>query len=458
MKKRWTCGILAVILLLSLTACVQQPDLTTMPPTTNPSGTMAATDPIATTAPTSGAYVTVEKPDRLPAEGWHKTDFVTTEPYVFAEGGCYYVFNSCLCFLDTNSGYTAFLCSRPTCGHGEAESFKELRECDAYIDSLIILMFCHNDTLYYGVHEDYGIQLYARDLDGTNMRKVAILGSEYISQETAYNLRDWCVCGEYLYCTANIDRIEISGENYTHTGKPLFAFTRLNLTNGREEELISTDKETMFLLGVNDGMALLSMRENVAADEFEDFQEYSDYIDQLPLYLRLWSEEAGGVATLIELNREKAWRSIGFAMGQLHLRGEWTNEGCAYDFATGEVVSSKLPDEITNILNDNYGVVNAEGFYNLKTGEYFSLSYEDMTLPEGVDRFDAGIRCIGSDGIIVLESFSQKKDEYYTGVLSQEAYIPFSEIENGMQLSDRRIFLRKTFGESSKLELIQPEG
>ena len=113
MKKGWTCGILAVILLLSLTACVQQPDLTTVPPTTNPSGTMAATDPIATTAPTSGAYVTVEKPDRLPAEGWHKTDFVTTEPYVFAEGGCYYVFNSCLCFLDTNSGYTAFFASDP---------------------------------------------------------------------------------------------------------------------------------------------------------------------------------------------------------------------------------------------------------------------------------------------------------------------------------------------------------
>ena len=70
-RNRIVCAFLALLLLISLAACSTDPSGTTV--ATNPSETTAATDPIASTAP----YLTADKPDQLPTEGWQNVNSIT---------------------------------------------------------------------------------------------------------------------------------------------------------------------------------------------------------------------------------------------------------------------------------------------------------------------------------------------------------------------------------------------
>ena len=444
--KKCLCSIVALLLLISLTACGTDPSGTTV--ATNPSGATAATDPIASTAP----YITVEKPAQLPTGGWQNVNSITPDPYALTSDGCYFTFNSCLCFLDTNSGYSAFLCSRPTCRHGEFSTANQLLKCDAYLSGSASMLFCQNNTLYSGVIDPYGTQLYARDIDGTNMRQIATLGKNYISKETTHNIGGWSVCGEYLYYQAYVDTFDVSGENFTQVGKTICVLSRLNLNDGREEELLRTDEELFLLQGVNDGLVLLYMWENFDVNEFENS---SEYIKQVQPKLRLWSEEAGGVATLCELDNDKHGRTLGITEGQLHFRSLEGGEISAYDFTIGELSESKLPPDVTMLWNQSYAGVYRDSYYNLASGESFENAYGNMELPEGFDKFYLQFLCVSDDGIVFSEGYYKKQENNRLEGYDLFSYVPFSKMDDGLQLSDRMIFMRY---DDSGWELIQPEG
>ena len=431
--KKCLCSFVALLFLISLTAC-----------DTNPSGTTVAIRPSGTPAVTDDA----EEPVQLPTEGWRNVNSSTPDRYAFGSDGCYFTYKSCLCFLDTATGYTAFLCSRPACPHGEAETGKEREQCDAYVGIDIIMMFCYNETLYYAALEEFGTQLYARDLDGTNMRKIAILGSDYITQNTSHHMSDWSVCGNYLYYTAYVDSFEISGESYTQTGKAVFILSRLNLANGQEAELLRTDKEVIRMLRVNDGLVLLKTQENF------DIDVDLGHLDQIPFKLCLWSEEIGGVVTLCELDKEKQGSTVGITKGQLHFRDAERGVLSAYDFTTGELGDSNLPENVTMIWNESYSGVYLDGYYHMESGEYKESVYGKMTLPEGIHKFGVEFVCIGDKGIIFREFYYNENANLAIDGYSIYVYVPYSKMDDGLQLSDRMIFMRR---DDNDYQLIQPE-
>ena len=145
MKRRWICGILAAVLLLSLTACVQQPGVTTVPPSSTGDGvsTPAITVPVGTNAP-EGIKIDLN-------DGW-TVGFASSGS--FSEVGYYYLSDSFLYFMDTENGTSVILCSKAGCQHDDAEGWEEIFACEAYIQTHIDKFFFYYDGhIYYDKFE-----------------------------------------------------------------------------------------------------------------------------------------------------------------------------------------------------------------------------------------------------------------------------------------------------------------
>ena len=123
----------------------------------------------------------------------------------------------------------------------------------------------------------------------------------------------------------------------------------------------------------------------------------------------------------------------------------------AYDFTAGTLALSDLPKEVNRIWSEKYAGVKWEGYYDLETGTYYTNEYDTMQLPAGIDAFGAAPLAFGEQGFIVDEAYM--KD--HRGVYDLYVYYPFEKMNDGMQLSDRLIFMR---WDESGYELIQPEG
>ena len=102
------CVLLAAMLMLSLTACVRNPDATTVPqsPTT--------TVPPVTSTP-EGLKVDLDK-------NW-TIGIASSGP--FSEVGYYYFSDYFLSFMDTENGTSVILCSKAGCQHDKAEDWDE---------------------------------------------------------------------------------------------------------------------------------------------------------------------------------------------------------------------------------------------------------------------------------------------------------------------------------------------
>ena len=442
MKERCFCGLLAMLLLL-LTACVQNPNATTAP-----SGSIATTDPIETAAPDTYGYKVVEKPENIPTTGWIYAKDVGVAPFACSEEGYFFLIDSSfLCFLDTDSGYSAILCSKAGCKHNKET---KATSCEAYVPGIVDIMFYQDEMIYYAAMDlEYGWQLYGRNPDGTGLRKITTLGSRYFSQNTAANLGSWAVDDDYLYYTVSVDGIkEIDG---VYTSSNLFsALVRLNLANGKEEELFRVDDELIFVKGVHEGKVLLWMRYH-SEEEAADLENYQEYLKKYPACLRLWSEETCGVSTLCEMDTVQNQQLIGFANGKLYYGNTDAGILNEYDFASGVFGKSELSQEITRMWAERYAAVKMKGYYDLQTGVYHENGYNNIQLPAGITSFGVALHDIGETGLIFQEYYSSD----HVVQFSNYAYVPFEALSDGMQLSDRLIFMR---WDESSYELIQPEG
>lgn len=97
----------ALLLCLSLLACNKNPT------PSQPNGT--------------SSIVQVQKPDNLPAFGWITCSDTSSEQIAFMESGFFFTRNQCLYYLDTATGYSVALCSKPGCLHGDSTSSPDLK-------------------------------------------------------------------------------------------------------------------------------------------------------------------------------------------------------------------------------------------------------------------------------------------------------------------------------------------
>lgn len=394
--------------------------------------------------------IEVQKPDALPTSGWRTATKVKSEPHAFGDSGFFYMHNQCLYYMDVATGYSVSLCSKPGCGHGESDSTGELRSCDAYIDGFISMMFYHNSKLYYTVYEEYGYELYSRGMDGTGLQKLAVLGEQYNTQNTSAQINSWVYAYGSLYYTIVVDTVTVTEEGISMTDQSAYVLAKYDLTGGREEELLRSEDELITLYGANEDMVVVYMVHVPTQEELER-PDYSEYIGQFHGYLRLWHKAGGGASTLCEANRSQINTLLGIANGKLHMFAGVDTEIYAYDFADGTLGQSDLPKEVNRIWSEKYAGVKWEGYYDLETSAYYTNEYDTMTLPTGIDQFGATPMAFGEHGFVVAEGYF--KDD--RGVYNLYVYYPFEKLNDGMQLSDRIVFMRE---DADGSHLIQPEG
>ena len=416
--------IIAVLLCLSLAACNKVP---------------------VSSGRTDGGteWIEAAKPEILPSSGWVTRAASSQFPCVIVDGGFFFIYNACLYYTDTVTGYSVPLCNKAGCGH-------DLRTCDAYIDSLVEVLFYHDKKVYYVVYEEFGYELYARNQDGTGLQKLALLGEQHNSSSTSAQVNYWAYAYGDLYYSMAVDKVTVGDDNSYFHEDAYYVLMKYDLSTGEEEELIRSEQELIALQGANDGMAVVYMS-HIPTQEERERPDYTEYMKQFPSYLRLWHKESGGVSTLCEMERSTAGTLYGFANGKLLMSGGKDTDIYAYDFTAGTLALSDLPKEVNRIWSEKYAGVKWEGYYDLETGTYYTNEYDTMHLPAGIDAFGAAPMAFGEQGFIVDEAYM--KD--HRGVYDLYVYYPFEKMNDGMQLSDRLIFMR---WDESGYELIQPEG
>lgn len=436
--KRGLLLTLTLLLCLGLVGCNKTPDIPNTSQTDIPGNTGEST-----------GVVQVQKPDSLPTTGWIIRCEADMEQFAFVETGLYYMVNQCLYYMDTATGISVSLCSKPGCKHAESSTSAAVRACDAYVPGLVTMMFYHDGNLYYTIFEEYGYELYARSQDGTDLRKVATLGSTYLNKDTSMQIKSWVFAYGHLYYVMCVDNVIMTGENSFANNTSMFVLGRMDVSSGKEEELLRSTEELIGLQGANEDMAVVYMS-YLPTDADRERPDYKDYVNQFPSYLRLWHKESGGVSTLCEMDRSAASSLLGIANGKLHMFGGSGTEIYAYDLAAGTFGKSDLPEEANRIWSEKYAGVKWQGYYDLETGTYYTNEYDTMQLPAGIDGFGAAPVGFGQQGVVVKEYYS--KDD--RGVFNNYVFFPFEKLDDGIQLTDRIIFMRES-GEGS--QILQPE-
>ena len=85
-----------------------------------------------------------------------------------------------------------------------------------------------------------------------------------------------------------------------------------------------------------------------------------------------------------------------------------------------------------------------------KTAHITPTSTIQCSCPPGIDQFGASPVGFGKQGFVVLEMYI--KDQ--RGVFNNFVYFPFDKMDDGIQLSDRIVFMRQ---DDEGSVLLQPE-
>lgn len=457
--------VLAFLLCLTLAACKEEPmptetTVSTQTTGTTQTGATDATDATEKPSITTG-FVEVPKPDTLPTSGWIVDTPITSDPYALTEEGFYHLTNNCLCYTDIATGYTVYLCSKPGCLHGEAESGWDRRKCDAFISGgSVNIMFAYGDSLYYANHDHEGTySLRARNLDGTGLRDVYTLCSAFASPDTSVLIHYWAMAYGDLYYSVDVTRVIDIEQNSSTYEQAMKALVRYDLDTGKEEILLCVEDSFLGIVGVHEDMAVVWMS-HIPTEEEWARPDYAEYMKQFPAYLRLWKEGAGGISTLCEMETNATNTSVGIAGGKVHQSGGSGTKKYAYDLATGTFGDSDLPEGVSRIWNEKYAGVGWKNIYDLETGAYLTNEYGTMQLPADIQKFGASVEIIGKHGIVLKESYSQWREgeNYGVTLYSYYSYIPFDKLSDGMQLSDRLVFkLHDMRPADDTFTLIQPE-
>ena len=420
------CVLLAAMLMLSLAACVQNPDATTALPSETGSGT-ATTAPAGTNAP-EGVKVDLN-------DGW-TIGIASTGP--FSEVGYYYLSDYFLYFMDTQNGTSVILCSKAGCQHDKAEDWDEIYACEAFIDGCTI-MFYSDGYLYFDKHErdnPNAIHLYRRNADGTAEKKVATLCESYFSQTASVEIAGYLCADGILYYSAPIYRIvEESPNNFVDTRSEVLLM-RLDLTTGKEKEILRLKNAYIMPLAAREDALIFHRLDALPQNEMKDYEKRKN----LPSLLQVWTENNGTAATIFESTYEKC-SLIGMYGDKFYYSGRNEYAGIyAYDFGTGEHISTNLPEN-ARILNENYWSVSGElstTIYDFRTGEPVHGDFDDWR----INYYEIGE--LGFNAMLRLCTGKTEKGEFIVEK-KIEGYIPFSAMEDGLQKEDILIIYEEEY-------------
>ena len=423
MKKTKTllCVLLVAMLMLSLTACVQQPDWTT--------GAASTTVPAGT-----GNSVTldIDLNDQwvINTDGGHR----------FSEAGYYYLSDSFLYFMDTENGNSVILCSKAGCQHDKAEDWDEIYACEAFINGGAVFFYSDGYLYYDKIEQDNpnAIHLYRRNADGTAEKKVATLCEAYFSKTTSVEIAGYLCADGILYYSATIYGMVEEPPNNFVLSRSEVLLMRLDLTTGKEKEILRLKDTYIRPLAARKDALIYHRLDALSQDEMlnPDFEK----LDAMPALLQVWTESSGTATTIFEKTDEQCTLQ-GIFGSKFYYSGRNEYAGVyAYDFATGEHTTTNLPENAC-IINENYWSVSGElntTVYDFCTGKPVSGDFADwhVSFPElGENGFIADLNLytgITPDGKLIIER------EIY-------GYVPFAAMEDGLQKEDILIIYEEEY-------------
>ena len=423
------CVLLAAMLILSLTACVQNSNATTALPSETGSGT-ATTAPAATNAP-EGVKVDLN-------DGW-TVGFASSGS--FSEVGYYYLSDSFLYFMDTENGNSVILCSKAGCRHNATEDYEELKACEAYFRPTNVF-FYYDGHLYYDKHDadnPNAIHLYRRNADGTGEEKVATLCEELFSQTSEVVPGPYIIADGMMYYAASINGITEPEPNNFVIQQIGAVLMRLDLETGKEEEILRMNDVYIQLFAASEDAVIFYTQELLPPDEMMDPD--LEKLFALPARVQIWSESTGESELIFEKTCEECFTMYNIYGGKLYYSG--TNDFTqvyTYDFATGEHATPDLPN-FCDMINDDYWFAHGERnttVYDFRTGQSVSGDFADWRVyfsekgENGVVAEFWLITDITPEGKIILES-------------KIRGYVPFAAMEDGLQKEDILIIYEEEY-------------
>ena len=423
------CVLLAAMLMLSLTACVQNPYATTALPSETGSGT-ATTAPTATNAP-EGVKVDLN-------DGW-TVGFASSGP--FSEAGYYYISDYFLYFMDTENGISVILCSKAGCHHNESKDRKEYSACEANVGHCNIF-FYYDGHLYYDKYDadnPNAVNLYRRNADGTGEEKVATLCEELFSQTSEVVPGPYIIADGMMYYTASINGIVEPEPNHLVIQQIGGLLMRLDLETGKEKEILRMNDVYIQLFAARKDALIFYTQELLPPEEM--IGSYGEKMKDFPARLQVWRESTGESELIFEKTNEQFPTALNIYGGKLYYYGQkGTGQQYTYDFATGEHKKAELPDGFC-LVNDDYWYAHGElntTIYDYRTGKPVSGDFDDWRVYASE---------VGERGFIgQFWLFSGKTEEgKYIKEREIYGYVPFAAMEDGLQKEDILIIYEKEY-------------
>ena len=437
--------LLALMMVLSVTACRQDPDVTTAPggddsiggdtaPTTSGDSVSATTEPIV-------LDIDLTQPWRAQT----KMNLNAQQYGAFSDVGYYYTAGGGrLYFMDTINGISVILCHNAGCKHEDAD-------CEAYIPGCMI-MFYGNGHIYYNKHVPYdrsGIHLFRRNPYGTAEEKIGTLGQEYADEDISIYVGEFIACENAAYFTAYISQAIKHEDGSIEMRSRDMILVRLDLKTGKQEELGWFADTQLRLIGCRDDALLYYTLQLPSAEDIFS-EDYAQQMQSVPARLRVWSGSAGGSVTLLDKPLKEFSFLKGLHDGKLLYSKEGIHETWAYDLGTGEdAVYDLEPSSV--LVNENYIEDSSEvdeykqvysKLLDLRTGKHIVSEYDDadISVRNVTDR--GMIIEINYEGIPCLNDLGQLTTPRLRDIF---AYVSFDAIEDGLQESDLLVISDKTY-------------
>ncbi len=407
--------------MLSLTACVQQPGVTTG------GGVSTTTVPAGTDVP-EGVKADLN-------DGW-TVGFANSGS--FSDVGYYYLSDYFLYFMDTENGTSVILCSKAGCQHDKAEDWDEIYACEAFIDMGTVLFYSDGYLYYDKIEQDNpnAIHLYRRNADGTAEKKVATLCEAYFSKTTSVEIAGYLCADGILYYSATIyEMVEETPNNFVLNRSEVLLM-RLDLTTGKEKEILRLKNAYIMPLAAREDALIFHRLDALPQNEMKDFEKRKN----LPSLLQVWTESNGTADTIFETTYEKC-SLIGMYGDKFYYSGRNEYAGIyAYDFATGEHITTNLPENAV-ILNENYWSVSGElstTIYDFRTGEPVHGDFDDWFI---------SFREVGENGFVaefwLIAGISPGGKITFERKI--HGYVPFAALEDGLQKEDILIIYEEEY-------------
>ena len=429
MRKAKSMLCILLTIMLSLSACVRLPNLTT--------GGVSTTAPIG-----SNESVNVD----IDLTGKWIRPGIETGHFAFSDTGCY-LYNSVLQFMDIENGVSVVLCTKPSCRHAEEENTED---CEAHIRGSLSIFFYWDEHIYYTeyVQDDpNGIHLFRRNADGTGEEKVATLAEEYCTPKNSVSITKYVVADGILYCLASLTEIvEVEPDNFTIMERDTMIL-KLDLRTRKQEELVRYENTFIRLLGARKDALLFYTQERLPAEE-NLAPDYYERMQKLPARLHIWTD-SNKVVTLFEKpNKECSW--VHGLMGNVLFYTDDTNQ-YAYDLTTNSHSVAQLPFPYM-IVSDSYILDQSRTYEDMAQGIY-SRFWDARTgnhIPSDFNDADISVISISDNGCILNIQYIRELEPSDGGYIVHasrkiQAYVSFAAMEDGLQKEDILIIEEKEY-------------